>query len=86
LSHSISFALIRASNTVRGLSKDFTEQERIAGARAVVDELLSHFRVGPILLKKDFREGLRAILIQYQARMRNLDSKVHLARFDRFKF
>ena len=27
---------------MRGLSKDFTEQERIAGARAVADELKRH--------------------------------------------
>src|SRR5262249_37350348 len=32
-------------------------------------------RFGSILLKKDFEEGLRAILIQDQGQMRNLDSK-----------
>jgi hypothetical protein len=40
--HSISFALIRARKTVRGLSSNLTEQERRAVARAVIDELKRH--------------------------------------------
>jgi hypothetical protein len=39
LAHSISFALLRASKTVRGLSTNLTEQERWSVAFAVVDEL-----------------------------------------------
>jgi hypothetical protein len=42
LTHSISFALIGASKTVRGLSTTLTDEERMAVARAVVDELRRH--------------------------------------------
>jgi hypothetical protein len=39
-----------------------------------------------MLLKKDFEGGRCATLIQDQGQMRNLDSKIHLPGFDRFKF
>src|SRR5262252_7195242 len=39
-----------------------------------------------MLLKKDFEGGLRATLIQDQGQTRNLDSKIYLLGFHRFKF
>src|SRR5215831_247783 len=39
-----------------------------------------------MLLKKDFEGGLRATLIQDQGQTRNLDSKIYLPGFHRFKF
>ena len=39
-----------------------------------------------MLLKKDFEGGLRATLIQDQGQTRNLDSKIYLPGFYRFKF
>src|SRR5262245_44332897 len=39
-----------------------------------------------MLLKKDFVGGLRATLIQDQGQTRNLDSKIYLPGFHRFKF
>ena len=39
-------------------------------------------RYGPILLKKDFGRGLRAILIQDEHRMSKIDSKYWSRRFD----
>jgi len=39
-----------------------------------------------MLLKKDFEGDRSATLIQDQAQTRNLDSKIHLLGFDRFKF
>jgi hypothetical protein len=42
LTHSISYALIRAKKIVRGLSYGLTEDERWAVAKATVDELRRH--------------------------------------------
>src|SRR5262245_28601940 len=39
-----------------------------------------------MLLKKDFVGGLRATLIQDQGQTRNLESKIYLPGFHRFKF
>src|SRR5262245_52892570 len=39
-----------------------------------------------MLLKKDFVGGLRATLIQDQGQIRNLESKIYLPGFHRFKF
>src|SRR5215813_9667233 len=39
-----------------------------------------------MLLKKDFEGGLRATLIQGQGQTHNLDSKIYLPGFHRFKF
>src|SRR5215813_12604082 len=39
-----------------------------------------------MLLKKDFEGGLRATLIQDQGQTRNLESKIYLPGFHRFKF
>jgi hypothetical protein len=47
--------LNQASKTVRSLSKDLPEQERISGARAVVDELLSSWSMNDAAL--DHRAG-----------------------------
>jgi len=39
-----------------------------------------------MLLKKDFEGDRSATLIQDQAQMRNLHSKIHLLGFDPFRF
>jgi len=42
LTHSISYALIRAKKIVKGLSQSLTREERQAVAQATVDELRRH--------------------------------------------
>jgi hypothetical protein len=43
-------------------------------------------RIGSMLSKKGFCDEWRATSIQDQMQMRNLDSKIRLPGFDRFKF